>query len=403
VRLNRLTLRNFRNYSELDLSIPSGIVVFVGDNGQGKTNLIEAIHLLFRGESFRTKASEVLVRQIGQEPAAHSLLKATLEKKSLNYEVQWTSKLGQRKLECNGKKTSGVHLARTFPLVLFSPESLAAIKEGPDLRRRLVDEVLITHSAAGAEILKDFNKALRSRNRLIKDCKKGHTSEAQTRRLLESLDPIFLPLAGELTALRIQALQALAADLQTAVRSVLQSREPVQIEYLMSGRNVSNWARPQIIEAMHQRAIELRPRELEAGLSLVGPHRHDIRFLFAGKDSRYFCSQGQQRALILSYKMAQIMYHHRTHQVFPFLLLDDVLSELDPDRRTNLMRFLKALPAPPGSEQASQIFLTTTDLSFSLDFGDRNLSVFQIEKGVISSAGNNEGLRRSIDSSPRGP
>jgi DNA replication and repair protein RecF len=126
---------------------------------------------------------------------------------------------------------------------------------------------------------------------------------------------------------------------------------------------------------MHNRALELRKAELESGTSLVGPQRHDIRILFAGKDSRFFCSQGQQRALILSFKMAQILYHYRAHQVYPFLLLDDVLSELDPIRRTNLVAFLRDIPA--------QIFLTTTDLSFSTDFGDRRLSVLRIERGSV--------------------
>jgi DNA replication and repair protein RecF len=126
---------------------------------------------------------------------------------------------------------------------------------------------------------------------------------------------------------------------------------------------------------MHKRTLELRDSELNSGSSLVGPQRHDIRVLFAGKDSRFFCSQGQQRALILSFKMAQILYHHRSYEVYPFLLLDDVLSELDPVRRTNLVKFLRDIPA--------QIFLTTTDLSFSTDFGDRRINVFNIENGHV--------------------
>jgi DNA replication and repair protein RecF len=123
--------------------------------------------------------------------------------------------------------------------------------------------------------------------------------------------------------------------------------------------------------------MELRESEIQSGLSLVGPHKHDIRILFAGKDSRFFCSQGQQRALILSFKMAQILYHQRAHQVHPFLLLDDVLSELDPVRRSNLVAFLKDIPA--------QIFLTATDLSFPMDFGSHRLSVFRIEDGTVQA------------------
>jgi DNA replication and repair protein RecF len=397
MQLCQLTLKNFRNYSDLKLQVPSGVVVFVGDNGQGKTNLVEAIYLLVRGESFRAGTADTYIRHDKSGVAQASFVKATIEKNGLVSEIQWSSKLGHKKLEMNGKKTSGLQLAREFPIVLFSPESLASIKEGPEFRRLLVDEALLTHSASAVEVLKDYRKALRTRNRVLKDYRKGKADKSAALRLLDSLDGVFYPLGVELTLLRMNALKALEPDLRAAFRYVLTSDMPVEIDYLMSGQKVNRWSRSQVMDAMHQRGLELRSSELETGVTLVGPHRHDIRFLFAGKDSRYFCSQGQQRALILSYKMAQIMYHQRTHQVCPFLLLDDVLSELDPDRRTNLVRFLKeSIQAP------SQIFLTTTD-SALLDFGDRNLSVFRIEDGVIASARNaTESIRRRIDSSPRG-
>jgi len=400
MQLKRLKLKNFRSYADLDIEIPPGVVVFVGDNGQGKTNLIEALYLLVRGESFRAGTADTYVRQPkGQaEPEQAAFVKAVIEKNGLIDEIHWSSKLGFRRLELNGKKTSGLPLSRDFPIVLFSPESLASIKEGPEFRRQLVDEVLVTHSAAAVEILKDYRKALKTRNRILKDHKQGKTTKPAALRLLESLDGIFFPLAVSLTCLRQDALRALEPDLKTAFRSVLDPNAVVEIEYLISNRTANTWDRAAIMDAMHQRGMELRSRELESGLTLVGPHRHDIRFLFAGKDSRYFCSQGQQRALILSYKMAQIMYHHRTHQVFPFLLLDDVLSELDPDRRANLVRFLSEEITTP-----AQIFITTTDAGL-LDFGDRNLSVFRLENGVIASARNStESVRRRIDSSLRGP
>lgn len=397
MQIKQLKLRDFRNYKELNLEIPPGVVVFVGDNGQGKTNLIEAIYLIARGESFRAGTADTYVRQTQSATAPVSAVKAVIDKNGMTDEIQWNSKLGQKRLELNGKKTSGLYLSREFPVVLFSPESLAAIKEGPEFRRQLVDEVLLTHSATAVEVLKEFRKALRTRNRILKDHRSGKSTRPASLRLLESLDGVFFPLAVELSLLRLQALKALSPDLIEAFRFVLSSPASVEIDYLISGRNATDWNRSEIMDAMHQRGLELRTQELETGVTLVGPHRHDIRFLFAGKDSRYFCSQGQQRALILSYKMAQIMYHQRTHQVCPFLLLDDVLSELDPDRRTNLVRFLKEAIQTP-----SQIFLTTTD-SALLDFGDTNLSVFRIEDGVIASARNSESLRRSVDSSLRGP
>jgi DNA replication and repair protein RecF len=393
MQILKIQLKKFRNYEDLVLEFPPGIILFVGDNGQGKTNLIEAIHLALRGNSFRAGSADTFIKQSEECRSHFSVIKSRLVRSGLVHDLHWTSKEGIRRMEWNGRKTSGLLTAREFPIVLFSPESLAAIKEGPEQRRQLVDDLLLTHSASSVGVIKEFNKALKARNRILKDFKKSLNSEETTTRVLESLDPIFLPLGAELAWLRIESLKALEQDWVKAFTAVLKTSEPVEIQYLISGQIANDWDRSKILDAMHQRALELRKFERDSGQSLVGPQRHDIRFLFAGKDSRYFCSQGQQRALILSYKMAQIMYHHRTHQVYPFLLLDDVLSELDPDKRTNLVRFLKEIP--------SQIFLTTTDLSFSLDFGDRSLSVFRIDKGVIEGARDAESLQRRFNSSPR--
>lgn len=398
MRITRLTLKNFRNYRDLDLEIPPGVIVFLGNNGQGKTNLVEAIHLLLRGGSFRAGKSETFIMHERELVAPFSSVRAKLTRGGLSHDIAWAVKAGHQRLEWNEKKTTGIQVARQFPIVLFSPESLSAIKEGPELRRELIDDLLITHSPTAVGILREYNKVLRTRNKVLKDFKRGDASREETEMLLESLDPIFLPLGGELASMRLEALKALTPDLQRALKTVLETEASLAVDYLISNLPANDWNRAQIVDAMHQRTGELRSSELESGITLVGPHRHDIRFVFAGKDSRYFCSQGQQRALILSYKMAQIMYHYRSHQVYPFLLLDDVLSELDPDRRTNLVKFLKDIP--------SQIFLTTTDLAFRLaqdlsNSGDRSVSVFRIDNGVISSAGNaTESLRRGFDSSP---
>jgi DNA replication and repair protein RecF len=376
MKFKSLKLKNFRNYEDLYLEFPDGVVVFFGPNGQGKTNLMEAFHFLLRGESFRPYSIDSLLSHTDHGIAASGMLEGKLSQKNLNHDVKMVFGEGRKSVLWNNNRTTSAQLARNFPLVLFSPESLAAIKEGPDQRRQLLDDVVLTHSTASVKILKDFKHALKMRNKILRDFLTGRANESTTRSLLESLDPSYLPLATELTVARLQALNALKMDFHEAVREVLALKNvDISVEYLISGQNAGEWRRSDILSAMHKRAQELRERELSTGSSLVGPQRHDIRVLFAGKDSRFFCSQGQQRAIILSFKMAQILYHHRSYQVYPFLLLDDVLSELDPVRRTNLVSFLKGIPA--------QIFLTTTDLSFSMDFGDRRLSVFEIENGTV--------------------
>lgn len=377
MKFESLRLKNFRNYKELNLEFPSGVVVFYGSNGQGKTNLMEAFYFLLRGESFRPANINSLLHNEDHHVAAAGFLEGRLTQKNLKHDIKLSFGAGKKTITWNNNRVSSAHIERHFPIVLFSPESLAAIKEGPEQRRQLLDDVVLTHSAAAVKILKDFQRALRTRNKILKDFANEKMPKKQAVDLLESLDPSFLPLASELTVARLSALSALHRDFQRAVSYVLDREDvDISVEYLISGQNAVTWSRSDILSAMHKRAMELREKELATGVSLVGPQKHDIRVLFAGKDSRFFCSQGQQRALILSFKMAQILYHYRTYQVYPFLLLDDVLSELDPARRTNLVKFLRDIPA--------QIFLTTTDLSFSMDFGDRRLSVFRIEKGDVS-------------------
>ncbi len=378
MKFEQLKLRNFRNYRDLNIQFPSGVVVFYGANGQGKTNLMEAFHLLLRGESFRPTSSSSLLLQAENEVAQASHLQATVVQSGLVHDLKLSLQSGKRQMTWNMNRVNSTSLVRQFPLVLFSPESLAAIKEGPDVRRQLLDDVVLGVSTGSAKVLKDFRRALKARNRVLRDFKDGTIKASDAARLLDSLDGSYLPLAAELTVSRLLALEALYDDFKSAASALLElPNVDISVEYVISGQVVRETVRSELLSAMHKRTQELRQAELAGGVSLVGPHKHDIRILFSGKDSRFFCSQGQQRALILSFKMAQILYHNRAYQIYPFLLLDDVLSELDPIRRTNLVGFLRDIPA--------QIFLTTTDLSFSMDFGDRRLNVFRIDKGNVQA------------------
>jgi DNA replication and repair protein RecF len=376
MKFDSIRLRDFRNYRDLALEFPAGVIVFYGSNGQGKTNLMEAFHVLLRGESFRPVTSGSLLTHEGSTVAPAAVVEARLTRSNLRHDLKVTLGAGRKEIQWNQTRTTASNLARHFPLVVFSPESLAAIKEGPEQRRQLLDEVILTHAPGTHKVLADFRRALKTRNRVLKDALIRQTPVEETERLLDSLDPSYLPLATELTVARLEALHALRHDFRRAATAVLELPDvDISVEYVISSQTVESWSRAEILSMLHERSRQLRPTELRTGASLVGPHKHDVRFLFSGKDSRFFCSQGQQRALILSFKMAQILYHHRSYELYPFLLLDDVLSELDPVRRTNLVEFLRDIPA--------QIFLTTTDLSFSRDFGDRRLNVFRIENGTV--------------------
>jgi DNA replication and repair protein RecF len=154
----------------------------------------------------------------------------------------------------------------------------------------------------------------------------------------------------------------------------------ISVDYLISGESALNWSDSQVFDALKKRHQSLALQEVAYGGSLVGPHKHDIKFLFNGNDSRFYCSQGQQRALILALKIAQIVYHHQVHKTYPILLLDDVLSELDMKKRMRLMKFLEQVSA--------QILITSTDLAWSDRLGVETEkghgAIFEVVSGQVS-------------------
>lgn len=372
MRFLSLRLKDYRNFADLRLSFSPGLNILLGDNGQGKTNLLESLYVLSQGDSFRFGDTSTLIRHGSSE----ALVEATLERKDLEYKIRVNLLKSRKNFSVNEKKTTSLDIRRVFPTVIFSPESLSAIKEGADLRRELVDDFLVSHHPKNSSLIADYRKALRSRNRLLRE---GLEEGADQRRLLavlESLDVTFLRLASELTEARLEALRAIQPEVTRAFQSLVHDLSvDISVEYVVSGEKAADWKRSEIDAAIRQRAQELRAAELSSGLSLVGPHKHDITFLYNQKDSRFYCSQGQQRALILSFKMAQIVYHWRVHGTYPVLMLDDVLSELDSTKRAALISFL--------NEIKTQVFLTTTDLTLPEHFTMEKSSVIRIAKGLI--------------------
>lgn len=392
--LETLSLADFRNFVSQNVHLRQRVNFFVGDNGQGKTNLIEAVHLLSRGNSFRPVDSTSLIRQ-GAVAAQTSLefepnerefefrrgrVSGRFRKEGLAYDVSLSLDGTRKSATVNSKRATSADLARTFPCVLFSPESLAAIKEGPEQRRILADELILIESPHQAVIIHEFNKALKQRNRLLRQISETSGHRRDNEATLESLNQIYFVIATHLTYARVQALLRIQNDFSAAFEMISSGSAPetfgdISVDYLISERSALAMDEDLIFDAIRKRHAELAPQELVAGTSLVGPHKHDIKFLFGGNDSRFYCSQGQQRALILAFKIGQIVYHGRVHQTYPVLLLDDVLSELDYKKRVNLMKFLEGISA--------QVLITATDLTWSDQFAAEANSIFAVRDGRI--------------------
>lgn len=375
MKMSKLRLKDFRNFSEVEVEFSDRLNIFIGDNGQGKSNLLEAIALLSLNESFRYADNENLIR-FNQ---AASFIEGDLERNGLDYKVKMQILKSRKNVTWNEKKVTQNSIKTHFSCVVFSPESLSFIKEASDERRTLIDEALISIEPHMANLVADFRKALKTRNRILKDYSDEQIDKKSTLSVLESLEPIFLNLASQLTLKRIQLLGNLTRGIQEAMEYISKKPVDISVEYRISGENylqkASELTLEQVNNALYQRLTQLRDAELSSGSSLVGPHKHEIVFLYDQKDSRFYCSQGQQRALILSFKMAQIVYYYKLHEAYPILLLDDVLSELDFVKRGALIEFLQSIK--------TQIFLTTTDLHLPEELRMNESRVFEVKEGRI--------------------
>lgn len=372
--IEKIRLVEFRNFKDVVVSFSPSVNVFVGDNGQGKSNILEAISVLSTGESFRFAKNENLIKFGSQ----NSFLQAKNSNNDLAYEVNCEILKSKKNISINKKRTTQSELLSKFPIVLFSPESLSAIKEGGDLRRQLLDELIVSIKPINSNLIAEFKKAHKTRNKILKNFSEGITHRPETEALLESIFPTYFDLSLRLTVQRIQALKDIHLEFNRAMQRISASHVDISVEYVVSDQECLKREVDFISEILKKRFKDLHDAELASGASLVGPHKHDVVFLYGGNDSRFYCSQGQQRALILSFKMAQIMYHKQTHGTYPILLLDDVLSELDSSKRSSLIQFL--------SEVDTQIFITTTDFELPSSLGSEDCAVLKIREGTIEGA-----------------
>lgn len=377
MQLNTLGLKNFRNISEAFLRLSPRLNIFIGDNGQGKTNFIESIHLLIEGESFRYSDYSTLI-QFGHENA---FIKARLINNELEYQILLKILVNKKETLVNDKKTTKIEQYLP-PVVLFSPESLSVIKESADERRKLLDSLIETSVKNGKQLLLDFKKALRTRNKLLKDISEDKISRDMGMQTLDSINQIYFSLAGKLTYLRIKCLTDIKPFVQEALVKIEAKNPDVTFDfsYEISDQKIVENSEEMLINLMKKRAQELLPAELSAGISLVGPQKHDVIFLYSGNDSRFYSSQGQQRSIILAFKMAQIVYHYRVNGFYPVLLLDDVLSELDQTKQSSLVLAL--------NEIQTQTFLTSTDIEVLKKLNIDSSTVFKVQNGFVQSEKN---------------
>lgn len=371
--IQSLRLANFRNYSQTKADFHPHVNLFYGLNGQGKTNLIEALHLLLTGRSFRP--SHVADFQPFDSQTKTSI-ECLLIQKNVRNELH--AIISEQKLQrfISGKKITSKVLSIPLGVVVFSPESLSLVKDSSAVRRDFLDQMIEELFPEKSHVIAEYNRCLKARNLTLKAIA-GDLSNAQSHiRVLDSLEPTFLNLAVNLTELRQKAAEMLKPQMNSIIQNLTNDQNvDISVDYVISDQCTIDWSKNQVYDLLLKRLTELRSVEQKLGYSLIGPHKHDVRWIFNHHEARFFCSQGQQRAIALAALIARAQLFKEKFGISPIVMLDDVFSEFDDQKIHQLFEIVKGFNA--------QTFITTTDPMVSNSMPTAEKFNYEIVKGMI--------------------
>lgn len=358
--LEQLTLKQFRNYHELSVNFHNGLNIFLGQNAQGKTNILESIYFLALTRSHRTRSDKDLLCFGNTELAVHGLLHRTTSKLPLDIEL--TEK---------GRVTKVNHLKQTklsdyighMNVVLFAPEDLQLVKGAPALRRKFMDVELGQIKPIYLSDLSNYNHVLKQRNTYLKQ------ADPVDINFLAVLDEQLAHYGSKVMQHRIEFLEKLGTFAQEKHFDISNQLETLTFSYQSSFAFTESVN----LEESFLTALErCRKRDLFKKNTGVGPHRDDIHFFINGINADYG-SQGQHRSLVLSLKLAEIELMKEITREYPILLLDDVMSELDNSRQVKLLETIS---------EKIQTFITTTSLDHLHNLPEE-LKLFHIHNGTL--------------------
>ena len=322
--------QNFRNIEKCSLEFDSSVNLLLGENAQGKTNAVEGIYLFARGKSFRRGDEKDLIR-FGTE--------------GFNLFIEYEDKNGKNTLEYavfgkeRRRKKNGYKISRAsemvgnFKAVLFSPDDLTLVKGGPEERREFLNVAISQCFPSYISVYSDYKKALENRNALLKAASKGlYFDESE----LSAWSLSLAEYASDIYIQRLDYIKKLEVYAKSFMYDISEGKEELSFEYKTDIEFVSDSSKEQIKSEYARIFKENIAKERAAGVTLYGPHREDILIKINGNDSRIFSSQGQQRSIVLSLKMAEGEVSRELFSEYPVFLFDDVLSELD-ERRQNFV------------------------------------------------------------------
>ena len=408
MRLNHLSLTDFRNFARLDIDVPGGLVLLVGSNAQGKTSLLESVNYLATFVSFQTTNERQLINMMSsRDQIAVARIKAefedaprnTLNELGTSGKHQVEVRIIQEKRNSNnsarlrkeilfdGVKRKASEVIGSFNAVLFTPQMLRIIEGAPEDRRRYLNIAISQVLPAYAGLLTNYRKILSQRNALLKQlCERGGDEEQ-----LAYWDERLSSNGSKIIHKRIHAIQELEKIAAITHSNLTRNKEVLRLNYIpafdplpknhdqISFSFDTPLDRTTVsLEKIQNNFLlalaDLRREEIKRGVTTIGPHRDELRLLSNGIDLGHFGSRGQNRTAVLALKLAEVDWILEKTGTWPVLLLDEVLAELDPVRRADLLSRV---------EQSEQALLTTTDLDlFDKGFIDKS-QVWKIDEGRV--------------------
>jgi DNA replication and repair protein RecF len=375
--IQTLKLKQFRNYEQQDVEFTEGVNLFIGENAQGKTNALEALYMLAMGKSHRSSKDSDCIMWGRDEASIKGTIVSANHPKNLSIDLR----RGNKNAQINGiSQIKMTDFVGHFKVVLFAPEDLLLVKGGPGGRRRFLDMELGQTQPKYLYHLSQYHRTLQQRNVLLK---RGQVDWDA----LEVFDEQLLAHGAQVLVRRLKFVNAMKFLARTTYERISDGREQLDIQYsasiqalqqALSDIETQEFDRHHVEEWFRAALIQKRQSDQHFGHTTVGPHRDDLVFFLDGQPVQSFASQGQQRTIALSLRLAEIDFIHQEISEYPVLLLDDVLSELDDLRQRNLVLSM--------SEKV-QTIITTASFFKLKDELNRGARLFQVCSGIIQNEG----------------
>lgn len=362
--IKELRLINHRNYDDEFIEFHDNTNILVGKNAQGKTNLLEAIYIAARGYSFKSIKEAELINFDKNEMYLKAVILSKNKRKNVEIKL---SKNYNKQIKINDVDVNVSEMKSQFGVVLFAPEEILIIKETPSLRRKFIDDIISNNDIAYKIYLNNYNNTRRQKNLLLKNPAKNKYFE----QMLTSYNTKLVEYGAKIGIYRYKYLDILKKYAKEFHKELTSDKEDLDIiyEYNFAEKldDLTN-----IEKQYHDILLDKKQSEIERYQSLYGPHKDEIIFLINGKDVKNYASQGQQRTVMLSLKLAEAKLIEVLTSTKPILLWDDVFSELDNSRASLLVQKSKKY----------QNIITTNSL-VNLDLDNSDSKVFTIHKGKV--------------------